>query len=68
MPSLVLLIAGFLLGVLMRRLGRFPESTPSALNPFVINVSLPWPEAESRECRGPTVGKLVMSDGPNIRQ
>jgi predicted permease len=41
MPNLVLLIACFLLGVLMRRLGRFPEATPSVLNAFIINVSLP---------------------------
>ena len=41
MPNLVLLIACFLLGVLMRRIGRFPEATPSVLNAFIINVSLP---------------------------
>jgi predicted permease len=41
MPNLVLLIACFLLGILMRRLGRFPEATPSVLNAFIINVSLP---------------------------
>ena len=41
MPNLILLIACFLLGVLMRRLGRLPEATPSVLNGFVINISLP---------------------------
>jgi predicted permease len=41
MPNLVLLIACFLLGILIRRLGRFPEATPSVLNAFIINVSLP---------------------------
>lgn len=41
MPNLVLLIACFLLGVLLRRLGRLPEETPSVLNGFVINISLP---------------------------
>ena len=41
MPNLVLLIVCFLLGVLMRRLGRLPDATPSVLNAFIINVSLP---------------------------
>jgi predicted permease len=41
MPNLVLLIVCFLLGVLMRRIGRFPDATPSVLNAFIINVSLP---------------------------
>jgi predicted permease len=41
MPNLVLLIACFLLGVLLRRLGRLPDETPAVLNGFVINVSLP---------------------------
>ena len=41
MPNLVLLIACFLLGVLLRRFGRLPEETPSVLNGFVINISLP---------------------------
>ena len=41
MPNLVLLIVCFLLGVLLRRLGRLPEATPSVLNAFIINVSLP---------------------------
>jgi len=41
MPNLVLLITCFLLGIVMRRLGRFSEATPSVLNAFIINVSLP---------------------------
>lgn len=41
MPNLILLIVCFLLGVLMRRLGRLPDATPSVLNAFIINVSLP---------------------------
>jgi predicted permease len=41
MPNLILLIACFLLGVLLRRLGRLPDATPTVLNGFVINVSLP---------------------------
>jgi hypothetical protein len=41
MPNLVLLIACFLLGMLMRRLGRLPDATPSVLNAFIIHVSLP---------------------------
>jgi malate permease and related proteins len=41
MPNLILLIACFLLGALLRRLGRLPDATPSVLNAFIINVSLP---------------------------
>jgi hypothetical protein len=41
MPNLVLLIACFVLGVLLRRVGRLPEATPAVLNAFIINVSLP---------------------------
>jgi len=41
MPNLALLILCFLLGMLLRRLGRFPEATPSVLNAFIIHVSLP---------------------------
>jgi predicted permease len=41
MPNLILLIACFALGVLMRRLGRFPDNASSVLNAFIINVSLP---------------------------
>jgi malate permease and related proteins len=41
MPNIALLIACFLFGVLMRRLGRLPDSTPAVLNAFIINASLP---------------------------
>jgi predicted permease len=41
MPNLVLLAACFLLGILMRRMGRFPDATPAVLNGFIINISLP---------------------------
>jgi predicted permease len=38
----MLQLAGcFLLGILMRRIGRFPDATPSVLNGFIINISLP---------------------------
>jgi predicted permease len=41
MPNVALLIVCFLLGVLIRRSGRFPEATPKVLNAFIINISLP---------------------------
>jgi predicted permease len=41
MPNVALLIVCFLLGIVMRRLGRFPETTPAVLNAFIINISLP---------------------------
>ena len=41
MPNLILLVVCFVLGVLLRRLGRLPDATPSVLNAFIINVSLP---------------------------
>ncbi|MGB8929668.1 MAG: AEC family transporter [Anaeromyxobacteraceae bacterium] len=41
MNNLALLAAAFLAGILLRRTGRFPDSTPVALNGFVIHVSLP---------------------------
>jgi predicted permease len=41
MPNLVLLVVCFLLGVLMRRVGRLPDNTSSVLNAFIIHVSLP---------------------------
>lgn len=41
MPNPALLITCFLFGVLMRRLGRLPDSTPAVLNAFIINASLP---------------------------
>jgi predicted permease len=39
--NLILLVACFLLGLGLRRLGRFPEATPSVLNGFIMNISLP---------------------------
>jgi predicted permease len=41
MTNLVLLAVAFLLGILLRKTGKFPESTPIALNGFVVHVSLP---------------------------
>lgn len=41
MSNLILLVICFVLGVLLRRAGRLPESTPVALNSFIINVSMP---------------------------
>jgi hypothetical protein len=41
MFNLVLLAVCFLAGMLLRRTGRFPENTPTALNGFIIHVSLP---------------------------
>src|SRR5512133_702150 len=41
MNNLALLAVAFLAGILLRRTGRFPDSTPIALNGFVIHVSLP---------------------------
>jgi predicted permease len=41
MPNVVLLITCFLAGMLMRRLGRFPDNASSTLNGFIINISLP---------------------------
>ncbi|HET6469415.1 MAG TPA: AEC family transporter, partial [Geminicoccaceae bacterium] len=41
MPNLVLLIVCFLLGMVLRRLGRFPDNTSSVLNGFIIHISLP---------------------------
>lgn len=41
MNNLALLAAAFVAGILLRRTGRFPETTPLALNGFVIHVSLP---------------------------
>jgi len=41
MSNLILLVICFVLGVVLRRAGRLPESTPVALNSFVINVSMP---------------------------
>lgn len=41
MSNLVLLVACFVLGIVLRRSGRLPENAPAALNGFVINLSLP---------------------------
>ncbi|HEY6838872.1 MAG TPA: AEC family transporter [Geobacteraceae bacterium] len=41
MVNVILLIVCFAAGILLRRTGRFPESTPAALNGFIIHVSLP---------------------------
>jgi predicted permease len=41
MHNLVLLVACFLIGVLLRRSGRLPDNGPAALNAFIINVALP---------------------------
>ena len=41
MNNIVLLLACFALGIALRASGRLPESAPSALNGFVVNVSLP---------------------------
>lgn len=41
MTNLLLLGAAFAAGIVLRKTGRFPDSTPIALNGFVIHVSLP---------------------------
>ncbi len=41
MSNLLLLIICFLAGIILRKTGRFPESTPAALNGFIIHISLP---------------------------
>ncbi|HEU0264219.1 MAG TPA: AEC family transporter [Geobacterales bacterium] len=41
MANIILLVVCFLAGMLLQRTGRFPESTPVALNGFIIHVSLP---------------------------
>ena len=41
MANLVLLAVCLAVGALLRRTGRFPGSTPAALNGFIIHVSLP---------------------------
>jgi len=41
LSSLLLLIICFVAGIILRKTGRFPESTPAALNGFIIHVSLP---------------------------
>jgi predicted permease len=41
MNNLLLLAVAFLVGILLRKTGRFPDATPIALNGFVVHVSLP---------------------------
>lgn len=41
MTNIILLIVCLTAGMLLRWTGRFPESTPAALNGFVIHISLP---------------------------
>jgi predicted permease len=41
MENLALLAICFLLGILLRRTGRFSDTAPAALNAFVINIALP---------------------------
>lgn len=41
MSNLILLVICFVLGVLLRRGGRLPESAPATLNSFIIHISLP---------------------------
>lgn len=41
MSSIILLILCLVAGMILRWTGRFPESTPAALNGFVIHISLP---------------------------
>lgn len=41
MNNYILLVACFVLGMLLRWSGRLPGNAPSALNGFVVNVSLP---------------------------
>lgn len=41
MHNLLLLIVCFTAGIILRRFGKMPESTPRVLNSFIIHVSLP---------------------------
>jgi malate permease and related proteins len=41
MENIALLVLSLVLGIVLRRSGRLPETTPAALNGFVIHVSLP---------------------------
>jgi malate permease and related proteins len=41
MVNLLVIVVCFALGILLRRTGRFGEHAPSALNAFVLNISLP---------------------------
>jgi predicted permease len=41
MSNLILLVACFLLGMMLRHAGRLPERAPAAFNSFIIHISLP---------------------------
>ena len=41
MNNYILLVSCFVLGMLLRKSGRLPDNAPSALNGFIVNVSLP---------------------------
>lgn len=41
MANLTLLLLCFLLGIILRRARRLPDSTPAVLNSFIINIGLP---------------------------
>lgn len=41
MTNLILLVACFLFGMLLRRSGRLPDSAPATFNSFIIHISLP---------------------------
>ena len=41
MNNYLLLGACFLLGILLRRLGRLPDNAAASLNGFVVHISLP---------------------------
>jgi predicted permease len=41
MDNFILLVACFVLGIALRASGRLPETAPSTLNGFIVNVSLP---------------------------
>lgn len=41
MDNIVLLIFCLVAGIILQRTGRFPDSTPAALNGFIIHISLP---------------------------
>jgi hypothetical protein len=41
MTNILLLVICFAAGMVLRRTGRFPATTPAALNGFIIHVSLP---------------------------
>ncbi len=41
MANIILLVVCLLAGMILRRTGRFPDSTPAVLNGFVIHLSLP---------------------------